>query len=117
MLCESITEAFRKRLGRRVRVVTLDRYPDEIDLLVAIREHRPHVVVMTAGLERRVPRQVARLLDEYPGLFVLAVDLNTERARTYRYRIEVRSVEELSVSGLLHALRDELADDEGVAEN
>jgi hypothetical protein len=117
MLCESLAEALRKRLGRRARIATLGTYQHEMDLMVAIHAHDADVVVMTASLKARVPGQVVRLLDEYPGLFVLVVDLETERARTYRYRVEVRSVPELSVASLLHALRGEVAGDDGQAEN
>ncbi len=111
LFCEALGEGLRQRLGRRAHVVTLEDWRDEIDLLVATREHEASVVVLTVGLEERVPSAVSRLLQEFPGLWVLALDWRTERARTYRVRIEVRAVEELTVVGLVLALRRLLPDE------
>jgi hypothetical protein len=111
MLCETLSGALRERLGGRANIVALESWRDVIDLAVAVHDHEARVLVMTVCLETRLPRSVARLLDECSGLLVLALDPGAELARTYRRRLEVRSLPELSVAGLVDALRGVVADD------
>lgn len=105
MFSESLHEAMRQRLRSSVQVVALERWFDFVDIAAAIRSKDASVVIMTVALDKRVPGHVAVLLDEFPDLLVLALDLRAERARTYRKRLEIRTLRDFSVSGLLDALR------------
>lgn len=105
MVCESFAEALRSRLGPWAHVVTAKGWRDEVDVAVAAHRHRAEVVVLTATLGATVPPPVARLLDEYPWLTVIALDLGAERACLFHRPIRARALPECSVGGLLDALR------------
>jgi hypothetical protein len=85
-------------------LIVLKRWRDDVDLLVSTLHHRVRVVIMTLDLADRVPTAVTRLLDEFPGLLVVGIDLRREEARTFRKVVRIRAVPEFSVSGIVHAM-------------
>ena len=78
-----------------------------IEMLLAVGETRADVVVLgMPGLE--LPGIAGQLLDEYPQLTVLAVNLNRQRAPLNEPRPQLLLVGEVSAEGLLEAIRSDV---------
>ena len=99
MLCEVLSEALSKRLGEKAHLILLKPWRDDIDLLVWTRHYRVQVVIMTLDVADRAPPVVVRLLDEFPELLVLGIDLPREKAYTFRKSLQTGSISELFCPG------------------
>jgi|GEM_PF-2756054 len=74
-----------------------------LGLLVAVREERPDVVVVE--LERgQLPGECTHVLGEDPHIAVLALGAG-EQCKIYRFDLQGRDVSDLSLDGLIDAIR------------
>jgi len=80
---------------------------DEVDVLLQAAE--ADVVILRAAGTATVAT-AERLLDEYPGIAVFAIDGDGVRGRLHRLRPQVTELGEVTPAGLVVAIRHAAAD-------
>ena len=82
---------------------------DVLDLLLATRQHEPHLVVMTVSPQGRLPPIGTHLLAEFPALLVVGITSEGERVFTFRNTIRTEHHALDDVRGLISQLRTAVA--------
>jgi len=106
-LSPALRQALVPVLADQVDVELVGDVSGAIEILLAVGETRADVVVLgMPGIE--LPGIAGQLLDEYPQLKVLAVNLERRRALLYELRPQLLLVGEVSADGLLQAIRSDV---------
>lgn len=103
--CQWLSEEIQELLGEQADVVALERWRDVVDVAVEARRESARVVIISVGLQQRIPAPVDHLLEMCPGVIVMAYDPSAGRARLYRRWLDVWSLPEASFTALALALR------------
>lgn len=103
-LSPALRQALVPVLANQVDVELVGDVSGAIEILLAVGETRADVVVLgMPGIE--LPGIAGQLLDEYPQLKVLAVNLNRQRALLDELRPQLLLIGEVTSEGLLEAIR------------
>jgi hypothetical protein len=105
-----LSDALRALLCRKAKIVIVDEVLDPVDILLRARNRRADVVVATLESVPDIPPLVTHLLAEFPDLLIVGIDMQMQRACTYRNRLEVQPIPDFSVAGITKAMVQRAAD-------
>jgi hypothetical protein len=114
-----LSSALYEVLSRHPNFIVFDAGAEHVNILAGARRHPIDVVVATFEPSGDVPQPITQLLAEFPGIRVVAVDLQNGILRTYRSDAPVATVEDCTVSGIIREILsgtgacDETAGDPG----
>jgi DNA-binding NarL/FixJ family response regulator len=97
----------RTALAEQPDLIVVGEPSGEVDILLQAEE-ADVVILGMPGAE--LPNVAERLLDEYPRVVVLAVDLEIARALVYRLWPHLTEIDLLTPAGLVTAIRRAVAD-------